>query len=372
MPTTESTTSNLISTWNTNLEAAICEHCDWSYLVPAGSLPAHCPHCFQAWLTPVSAQAANLLYSQPPELILPFTLSAGVLTQSIQNFAGRIWFAPDDLKPQNLQARLQRVYLPMWLVDSEVQATWQAEAGFNYEVVSHQDRFDDHRGGWVSQKVTETRIRWEPRLGRLTRTYANTVAPALEEHHRIQQQLGTYDLKKTQAYQAETITDAFIRLPNRLPSDAWPDAVPPIQATAAEECRRASSADHVRQFRWQADYKNLNWSLLLLPMHVTYYLDDDKKPQPILIHGQSGRLSGPRRASLKRAQRMALIIVGVAIAVFALSVGLGIVSIFMPPVLVFAIIALAVAIIIGLLAIVPIVIAWQFNRTKNLTSETEF
>ncbi|MFC1976601.1 hypothetical protein ACFLXQ_09395 [Chloroflexota bacterium] len=361
----ESNTSDLTSTWHTNLEAAICEHCDWSYLVPAGSLPVHCPHCFQAWLTPISAQAVNLLYSQPPELILPFTLSADTLAQSIQTFAGHIWFAPDDLKPQNLQARLQRVYLPMWLVDSEVQATWQAEVGFNYEVVSHQDRYNDHRGGWVSQKVTETRIRWEPRLGRLTRTYHNTVAPALEEHRHLQQQLGAYNLKDSQAYQAQTIADAFIRLPNRLPTDAWPDAIPPIQATAAEECRRAGSADHVRQFRWQADYPTLNWTLLLLPMVVTYYLDDDKKPQPILIHGQSGRLSGPRRASMKRAQRMALIIVGVAVAVFTLSVGLGIVSIFAPRVLVLAIIALAVAIIIGLLAIAPIVIAWQFNRSTN-------
>ncbi|MBN1218296.1 MAG: DUF308 domain-containing protein [Anaerolineae bacterium] len=359
---------NPTSAWPTNLVSAICEHCDWRYLLPSDSLPAHqlarCPHCFQATLVTLDQPGENLPYPQPPELILPFTLSVDQLAANIQQFAGRIWFAPRDLTPQNLRERLQRVYLPMWLVDSEVQATWQAEVGFNYQVVSHQDRFDENRGGWVSQEITETRIRWEPRLGRLTRTYHNIAAPALEEHHQLQQKLGPANLEAAQAYQSESITNAFIRLPNRLQTDAWPDAIPPLQATAAEECRQASRADHLRQFRWKAEYSNLNWTLLLLPIYTTYYLDDNQNPQPILLHGQSGRLSGPRRASMKRAQQTALIIVSVATVVFVISLILGAVALVRPPVLAVAIIALVVALIIGLLAIAPIVIAWQFNRSN--------
>jgi hypothetical protein len=360
---------NLIAAWGVDLQAAICEHCDWSYLLPVGLLPAYCPHCFQTLLTSLTGQVDDLLYSQPPELILPFAVSTEKLAQNIQTFAKGIWFAPGDLNPQNLKERLQRIYLPMWLVDSDVQATWQAEAGFNYEVVSHRDQFVEKRGGWVSQQVTETRIRWEPRLGQLTRTYQNTVAPALEEHTPLQQKLGQYNLKAARPYHAQAITDAFIRLPNRLPADAWPDAIPPIREAAAEECRQASSADHFRQFRWQATYPNLNWTLLLLPVYVTYYLDDDKNPQPILIHGQTGQLSGPRRASMKQAQRTALIIVGVAAAIFILSLILAIVSIFAQRLFPAAVIGLIVALIIGLLALIPIVIAWRFNRTHK--SETE-
>ena len=190
-----------LASWNINLEAAICEHCDWSYLLPAGVLPVYCPHCFEAPLSSLAGQADSLSYSQPPELILPFTVSNEKLAQNIQHFAGGIWFAPGDLNPQNLKERLQRIYLPMWLVDSDVEATWQAEAGFNYDVVSHQDRFDENRGGWVSQQITETRIRWEPRLGRLRRIYHNTIAPALEEHIQFQRKLGQYNLKAARPYQ---------------------------------------------------------------------------------------------------------------------------------------------------------------------------
>jgi len=357
---------NLADTWKTYLEAAVCEQCDWSYLLPSGALPVVCPHCFQASLTGIAEDTVTELYSRPPELVLPFTLPTENVTANIQQFARRIWFAPRDLTPENLQTRLQRVYLPMWLVDSDVRATWQAEVGFDYNVVSHQDSFDQNRGGWVSREVTETRVRWEPRVGRLTRTYANTAAPALEEHFVLQKRLGQFNLNAAQAYEADGIANSFVRLPNRLRSDAWPDAIPPLQTNAAEECRRACNADHFRQFRWKANYDNLNWTLLLLPMFTTYYLDDNETPQPVLIHGQSGRISGPQRASMKWAQQTALMILGVAIVIFVLSLlvgGIGLLA--ESPLLALGVMGLIVAIGIGLLAIAPIVIAWQFNRANK-------
>ena len=356
---------DLFTQWHTYLEAAVCEQCDWSYLLPSGALPVQCPHCFQASLTPLPADTAPMLQNQPPELIAPFIVSADNVAANIQQFARRIWFAPRDLTPDNLQTRLQRVYLPMWLVDSDVWATWQSEVGFDYNVVSHQDSFDQNRGGWVSREVTETRIRWEPRVGRLTRSYPNTTAPALEEHYTLQKRVGQYDLSAAQAYQPDIIANTFVRLPNRQRSDAWPDAIPSLQANAAEEVRRACQADHFRNFRWKADYGNLNWTLLLLPIMTTYYLDDDENPQPILIHGQSGRISGPQRASMKRAQQTALIILGVAVVIFILSLIVGGVGLVMPLLLVPGIIGLVAATAIGLLAIAPIVIAWQFNRANK-------
>jgi hypothetical protein len=252
----------------------------------------------------------------------------------------------------------------MWLVDSEVEAIWQAETGFNYEVVSHQDSFDQNRAGWVSREVTETRIRWEPRTGRLARPYQNIVAPALEEHHRLTQQVGRYELKQAQPYQPGAVADSFVRLPNRPPADAWPEAIPPIRAAASEECRRACRADHLREFRWSAQYANQNWTLLLLPIYATYYLDDQDRYQPVLIHGQTGRLQAPRRSSMRRARQVAFIILAVAGALFLLSLIVAAAGLALaPPLLVLGVIGLVIALGLGLLAITPIVIVWQFNRT---------
>ena len=102
---------------------------------------------------------------------------------------------PATLRAATLQSRLQKLYLPRWLVDGDVQAEWQADAGFDYQVVSHQDRFDETKGDWQSEQLTETRVRWEPRLGRLQRHYDNVAAPAIEEDGALQKAIGDYDLQ---------------------------------------------------------------------------------------------------------------------------------------------------------------------------------
>jgi hypothetical protein len=356
---------DLVTAWDLPLIVTVCEHCDWNFLLPVGSLPQTCPHCFQGSLAAVKEDLQEMAYLKPPELLLPFALPSASLSKVIQEFASDIPFAPKDLKPETLRGRLQRLYIPMWLVDADVQAIWQAEAGYDYEVVSHQDHYSENRGGWASREVKESRVRWEPRLGRLERGYQNIAAPALEEHNQLKKALGSYNLAEARPYHPQGLENAFVRLPNRSSEDAWPEAQPAIQAAAAEECRRAASSDHIRQFSWKPEFKRLNWTLLLLPLYTSYYLDDEDKPQPVLLHGQTGRVHGIRRASMKRATRAALIVLGVAVFVFLLSLLLAAASVLAPPILALAVLGLVVALLVGAGAALPIATVWWFNRNQK-------
>ncbi len=347
--------------WGTEVVIAVCPHCDWRYIVPAEKATLRCPHCFSADLEPVTEGVEQLPYLRPPELVTPFTATKTVADERIEKFADGIPFAPRDLNPEALRGRVQPLYLPMWLVDGDVAATWEAEIGFNYGVVSHQERYSDG-SGWATQQVQETRIRWEPRVGQLERHYDNIVAPALEQHVAMEQALGVYALDNTQPYAAGTLERALVRLPDRAPQAAWTDAAPAFQATAGEECRQAASADHIRQFRWSPAYTGQQWTLLLLPLYATYYLDDEGQPRPVLINGQSGRVYGVRRASMQRAQHTALIIVAIATVLFLLSLAAGVAGLAVPPLLAAGGIGGVIALCVGLGAIIPIVRAWQFNR----------
>ncbi len=366
----------------------LCPSCDWTYQIPDDTVLARCPHCWNGKPSVVEETSVALL---PAEKYIPFNVSNPTLDANILSFAKGIPFAPKDLTPTTLRKRLQAIYLPMYLVDTDVEATWQAEVGFNYEVVSHREQYGG--AGWQTQQMKETRIRWEPRVGRLKRQYHNIPAPALEEHAQLIQQLGEYDHTKAKFYANERI-DALnaalkakeleekrrragttaqpvgapkaphpiIRLPSRPTADAWPDTLPGLQNAAADECRKAGGADHFREFRWQAAYANPNWTQLHLPVYTTYYLDDDNRPQPILLNGQTGRLSGARRASMKRAQTTALWMLLAAAAVFGISVLLGLVGVAVPPLLVVGGLGVFVAFVIALGAIVPVWQVWQFNK----------
>jgi len=353
---------NLTAFLGDNYQAFICEFCDWSYLVPKKYNLSHCPNCFASGLENIDQEISELPVIRSPELILPYQLTQTQIELSLEDFGKKIPFPPSDINAQRLYERLRALYLPMWLVDADVQANWNAEVGFNYQVISHQARYDDNQGGWSSREVKEGRIRWEPRLGTLTRSYQNIPAPALEEYFDLEKKLGEFDLQFSKPFQSGLIKDCVVRIPNRATQDAWIDAQPAFQATASEECRQAASADHIRQFSWQASFLNQNWTLLLLPIYSAFYLDDDQKPISILINGQNGKVIGTKRASMKRAQQTSMIILGVGVVLFLLSLIVAAISILFPPTLLIGVIGIVIALLVAAAATLPLLTVWWFNK----------
>lgn len=360
--------------WRTPLVTAICEICDWQYLAPAGQALPVCPACRRGNLTSTASYPET---PRQPELVAPFAVSDGDAAAALQRFARWHPFTPRDLRAATLQGRLQKLYLPRWLVDGDVQAEWQADAGFNYQVVSHQDRFDETKGDWQSEQLTETRVRWEPRMGRLRRHYDNVSAPAIEEDGALQKAIGDYDLRAAVSFEDAALTGALVRLPNRTVEDAWPDALPRFQALATDECRRASRADHMREFTWNPHFDQQQWTQLLLPIYTTFYEDDEGIEHPVLVHGQTGQVAGRRRASMRSARRLSIVLGLAAVALFAASMLLVMLAALAPGQdtpsggalwATLGMLGVCLAMGLGIVAMAPVVYVWLFNRSASVPS----
>ncbi|MGB0388762.1 MAG: hypothetical protein ACPGWR_28415 [Ardenticatenaceae bacterium] len=352
--------TNLSQSWGKAVELVDCEYCKWRYLLSAEKQPDDCPHCYRAALSLGQSPEANSL-SKVKKLFLNFTVTPQTLSERILDFARRIPFAPTDLVAENLQTRLQALYLPLWLVDSQVQAVWEAETGFNYDILSHKDEYHENTG-WNSEEITKTRIQWEKRLGALIRTHNEISTSALQKPEELKALFEAYDLSKKQRYTPQAIASALVYLPTRPQNEAWLDVVPIIEETSSKECQQAASADHIRNFAWQPTFHNQQWTLLLLPVYASYYLDDQQQRQPLLLHGQSGLISGKRRASMQRAKRYSLLIVTIAIAIALFSL-LAFMLSTAAAVLDAAMIGVYAALVVGVLALLPLLIVWYFNRT---------
>jgi hypothetical protein len=349
------------SVWGVPLTVYACENCGNSFLYRPAQHNQLCPVCHTSRLG--SSAGSGVAAVSPPELVIPFRVNDNTIVSQIQKFSSDIPFAPPDLNPQNLQARLTPIFIPEWLVDAEIEARWYAEAGFNYQVVSHQESFSENRGGWTTKELQENRVRWEPRAGTLARIYHNIHAAAIEEEKSFIKALGMYPVDQALPYERRYMPDTmFVRLPNRDHRDAWSTAETQLMKTASDECRQACEADHLRQFRWSPEYKNQNWTLLLRPVYTTYYLDDDGKPQSVLFNGHSGRISGQRRASMKRAQALALNLIILAAIIFMFGLLTGAATVLFPPIMALAGLLLVASIFIGLGALYPLLTVWRFNR----------
>jgi hypothetical protein len=347
--------------WGAALQPAGCPQCRQAHLVEAGRLGQPCPNCARGPLAPQPAS----LRSEPPELLVPFAKARPELGPALANFAGEVWLRPDDLDAEKMLQRAMPVYWPMWLVDSDVEGAWQAETGFDYQVKSSQESYTG--SSWTTHDVVETRIRWEPRLGQIDRHYDNIAVPAISDHQQLTRQLGTYQMTPAIAYAPSHVAGAALRVPDLPPESAWPLTQADLDRAAAEECRQAVGAQHLRNFSLRAAYQNLHWTQLLLPLYATYYTDDEGQKHPVYINGQTGTISGLRLASQRKGWMWAGIILGVAAALFVGAVLVSALGMVFPPAIVIGVILGVVAVGLACGAIVPAAWPWQWNRKHPAT-----
>lgn len=350
--------------WGAGLHPAHCGACRAAFLVPANAGAPLCPNCLAARLEPIPA----LERDAPPELLVPFHVADATLNANLERWLREVPFKPASLRLDALHARLTRVFIPMYLADASVWGAWSGQMGFDYLVASSEEHYDG--GQWVSRRLNETRTRWEPRAGDITRKYENIAAPALENHAHVMSALGEgnalpFDTSRAVPSSAELPGSALVRAPEISYENAWKFALHELERRAANDCQTASNAQHHEQFVLRAAFGEPHWTLMLLPMYVTSYSGDDAKWIPVRVNGQTGFVSGTKRASLKSARRWSLLLGVVALAAFFCSALLAVMFQGAPAMPATAGILLVLAFVLSLASPAPLIIAWQFNR-RNL------
>ena len=342
--------------WGLPLQPAGCPQCQRIYLVEAARLGGACPGCAAGRLEPQPAR----LRPEPPELLIPFQQSPADLRPAIDKFLKPVWLRPDDFNSRSLLQRLIPIYWPMWLVDSDLSGDWQAEMGYDYQVKSSQETYA--QGSWKTREQVETRIRWEPRLGQLTRHYDNAAAPALNDAEAIATRIGATSRQPAAPYTPAALSQALIRIPDLHPENAWPLAQTALHQAAGEECRQSAQAQHVRNYAIRAAYANLHWTQLLQPVYATYYHDDQGRPQILLVNGQSGAIGGPRRASQRKGCLWSGIGLGSTAFLLVIYILLVLLGKSIPALASLAVMTICLALGLGVFSVVLAAWPWNWNR----------
>jgi hypothetical protein len=345
--------------WHTDRQPAGCSHCHRVYLVPTDYRGSMCPLCRRGAL---EAQPAYVRRADP-ERVLPFRITQQALLPIYQQFISPVWIKPEGLNPESLLKNTRPLFWPLWLVDSNVNGHWQMEAGFDYQVESAKEVYTG--SGWQSRQQIETRVRWEPRVDKISTRVDNVITPALDEHQNRRQMTGVYQLERGVDFDPTLLGSAFMELPDLTPEAAWPLARPDLDQALAKICQTAAGAQHVREFIIQARFENQNWTEFFLPLYATHYSDDEGQPQVVIVNAQSGVIFGPRLASRKRGQQIAGIIGAVADGLFLLAlIGLLLTMIFPAAALIAGLMGI-LGLAAGVLAIIIAIWPGQWNRSQT-------
>ncbi|MEO0561677.1 MAG: hypothetical protein AAF125_06170, partial [Chloroflexota bacterium] len=192
---------------------------------------------------------------------------------------------------------------------------WRAKVGFNYDVESFKSEYAN--GEWSEKRIIETKVDWDERVGVLSRHFPNTATQAMERHADLIGDMQKY-INTAQPYDEEAINHRLVRLPEITPDDGLSQAKDDIRRQVSRLCVQAASGNKVEDFEWAPVINNENWTLMLVPTVVSYYLDDDGVKRRVRVNEHNGIFGGVPRRSVKRAKeaaRRALLMYGIGGAI---------------------------------------------------------
>ena len=259
-----------------------CEQCGAVLSVPAKSITITCPFCASNRVS-LSESALNEL--QPKHLI-PFKVQPNEIRQYAKDWLGKGWFHPEELSQQAQMSQFTGVYLPFWTFDSNINANWKAEVGYE-----KQERYyDANSKSWK----TRTKIVWKWESGQIhLRIDDLLVKGSAKVSQTILERITPFDMHALKEYNPDFLAGWHAQQYDINLSKAWEKGKALMREAAKKNCYADIPTHHVRNFSMVADFADEAWRYILLPVYISAYKFEDEIFQ-IMINGQNGTIAGQK------------------------------------------------------------------------------
>jgi len=160
--------------WQTQKISVKCQSCQAISVFDPGHISQRCDFCGSTALVPYE----EVKEAFRPESLLPMKISENQVRDSIRQWYGTRWFAPNKLKRGALTDIVKGLYIPYWTFDAQVHADWTAESGDYYYTT---ETYTDANGKIQTRQVQH--IRWYPSSGWVEHFFDDELVPASRGVH---------------------------------------------------------------------------------------------------------------------------------------------------------------------------------------------
>ena len=269
--------------WQEEKRSVKCQSCHAISVFDPTRVAQRCDFCGSPSIVPHEESKAAIT----PESVLAFKLSEAQVRDSLRQWYGSRWFAPNRLKKAALTDTLHGIYLPYWTFDSHVHADWTAEAGYHYYVTEH---YTDAQGQRRSRQVQRTR--WEPAAGSLDHFFDDELIPGTVG---VDQNL----LRKIEPFPTDELKEydpAFVRgwVVERYQIDlrqAAEQNMKEMEAAVESMCSQQVPGDTQRNLEVRSQYRGRTFKHILVPLWLVSYTDGPRVYQ-VLVNGYTGKIAG--------------------------------------------------------------------------------
>lgn len=270
-------------------ECSLCKTLVLADQIPQGG----CPNCGGSMQDTTGASLPELY---TPAQVLPFTFPKIDAQKAL-----RKWLRPNPLRPASWYndmdpARLQGVYVPVWVFDIHAEATWDALAGYLYFNRLTED--DPHKTGepWEVQQV-----RYAQTGGYYAHTFQQVYVPVGKSAFTdtVRELIQSEDLTGAVPYDPRYVEQwSYLASSSDLPASTA-IASKHIEDQVEAAAKEVIDADLHRSLQVQLRQEGLQLSQLLIPVWVLTASYNGKRHSAV-IHGRTGEVSGTQPWSWRR------------------------------------------------------------------------
>lgn len=243
-----------------------------------------CDFCGSPSIVPVD----DMRDAVTPGSLLPAGLSSTQVRDSVRQWYGNRWWAPNKLKRSALTDTLHGIYLPYWTFDAHVDADWTADAGYYYY---ESRRVRDSNGNTRTEQVRK--IRWESCSGHLAHFFddvlvAGTVGVHPELLRKVEPFPTVSDLKPYDPAYIRGWTVERYQVDLRKASETGKLI---MEETIRSLCSREVPGDTQRNLQVRAIHRGRTFKHILVPVWLVSY-DYGRKSYQIIVNGYTGKIAG--------------------------------------------------------------------------------
>ncbi|MBF9041711.1 primosomal protein N' (replication factor Y) - superfamily II helicase [Rhodobacterales bacterium HKCCE4037] len=283
-----------------------CPSCGAQVTFDADSHSKECPFC----ATPVVTDTGTHRHIKPKGLV-PFQLSEREAHKAMENWLGRLWFAPNGLKEYARQGRkLDGIYVPYWTYDADTDTTYRGQRGTAYYVTVQ---------GPDGKPRQERRIRWTRVSGRVSRFFDDILVLASKSlPKRYTDALAPWDLSGLAEYRPEFLSGFMAEGYTVELEEGMVEARQIMDAQIQRDIRRDIGGDAQKIDAMNTHVDKTTFKHILLPVWIAAYKYRGKSYR-FVVNAQSGKVQGERPWS---AGKIAIAVIGAILLAAAVFYGL--------------------------------------------------
>lgn len=243
-----------------------------------------CPFC----ATPVVADTGTHRHIKP-RAVLPFALDEPTAHDAMNDWLGRLWFAPNGLKHYARKGRkMQGIYVPFWTYDADTASSYSGERGTVYCVT----RTVMRNGKRVQQQVAK--VRWRPVRGRVARFFDDVLVLGSRSLPKaFTDALAPWNLSALEPYTPEYLAGFRAEGYAVALEDGFAEARHIMDATIRRDIRFDIGGDRQRIHSVDTKVRDVSFKHILLPVWLAAYKFRGETYR-FVVNGSTGKVQGER------------------------------------------------------------------------------